>query len=899
MNSQQAIRSIVAVIIALTACTGTSSVAAQDVPVKNAGFEAWGKRGPSDWFIADAGRKRGAISSSPSRTQNGAKQLKLSPNKKNAKPGDPLGVGQIMPIGSYAGKTLRVSAFLGSSGGATAIVGTGIVGRNGQSVGGGQLRQVDSDGKMNRHELELAVPEDATDSQLILFCVVEGGAGSGFFDGLSVQVAGGGSAPTLGNDDGAPTETAQFEGKALPIKNASFEAWGRRGPDNWFVAEAASKRGTIDAGASGARDGSKLLKLSPSNQNAGPGDPLGVGQIVPVGDYAGQTLGVTVFLGSTGDAFAILGAHVIDSSNKIVAGRQLRQQDSDGELKLHEAELTIPDDVAGSQMIIFCAVEGGSGTALIDGLSIRPIATSNVPQPIDDGGVLTASVHIDARREIRRIPRSLFGTNVEWIQNGNDILDLTQKTYRPDVVAEVRKLGVSLIRFPGGVFSDHYDWRDGIGNPNRRPTTLHYADGPKSTHHFGTDEALGFARRVNAALLVTVNAGTGSAQDAAEWVAYINGEGGKSPKMDRVKFWEIGNELYIRTGATMQPAAYAKKVKQFARAMKAVDPSIKVGAIGGINQGSYVVVQYPKWTETVLDEAGSEIDFLAVHNAYAPSLINTGKLDGEEVYMALLAAPLHVERNLATLSQEIRKRVPNKAKRPSIAITEWGPFFHIFPSNEWVDHVKTLGSAVYVADMLRVFAQSPDVEIANFFKLSEPTFMGWIGPDRSGTYIPKPSALAFQLYSQHFGEIVVDTTVSAPTYKGPQIGLVDPLKVVPLLTAIASLSADKKTLYINVINKYLRNSITADVDVSGVKLGARATVRTLTGSSVDAHTGTRLTEIPGFEWATQETVTSGVGFNDASMVNVRIDTSRKPVSSSTLTHTFPPHSVTNFEIRLP
>src|SRR5262249_39536407 len=153
-----------------------------------------------------------------------------------------------------------------------------------------------------------------------------------------------------------------------------------------------------------------------------------------------------------------------------------------------------------------------------------------------------------------------------------------------------------------------------------------------------TDEALAFASQVGGQLLIEVNAGTGTAQEAADWVRYVNGNG------LRVVYWEVGNELYVRDNSansqalTVDPVTYAQRFLEFAKAMRAADPRIKIGAIGGENRGLYTTMGYPDWNRTLLQMAGDQIDFLSVHNSYAPGTPGPGQ-DVRTVYGAMLAAP--------------------------------------------------------------------------------------------------------------------------------------------------------------------------------------------------------------------------------------------------------------------
>ena len=280
----------------------------------------------------------------------------------------------------------------------------------------------------------------------------------------------------------------------------------------------------------------------------------------------------------------------------------------------------------------------------------------------------------------RRIPPTLYGANIEWRWNATSLWREATQDVDPTALSLTRDMGLRLLRYPGGVYSDFYHWRDGVGPREKRPLVVHEAGKPdKSRANFGTDEALEFADRVGAERLITVNAGSGTAEEAADWVRYVNRD------RLRVRYWEIGNEIYLNDGSpataavTMPPKKYAQTVLAFARAMRAADPRIVVGAIGGINQGSYRPVSYEDWNATLFRVAGDAFDFLAVHNAYAPIL--TGDQKGRplrDVYRAMLARPQHIAANLTRVADEIAAHYPDPAKRPFVAITEWGPIFQFF-----------------------------------------------------------------------------------------------------------------------------------------------------------------------------------------------------------------------------
>ncbi len=538
--------------------------------------------------------------------------------------------------------------------------------------------------------------------------------------------------------------------------------------------------------------------------------------------------------------------------------------------------------------VVACVLAGGCG------------ALGRIRLPGGQAG-LRAEIRVDVDAAIRRIPRSLYGTNLEWIQDGNGLWDRQQNAPNPEIVGLTRDLNVSLIRFPGGVFGDFYHWRDGVGPQHSRPETEHRPQGAVSRHTFGTDEALEFARRVGAQLLISVNAGTGTAEEAAAWVRYVNG-GADQARRQRVQYWEVGNELYINDGGpasaatTVPPETYARRFLEFAGAMRKADPTISIGAVGGENYGRYNPVSYADWNRTVLTAAAQEIDFLAVHNAYAPMLVTESWRSVRGVYAAMLAAPVLIGRNLQTLSDQIEQFAPARADQIKIAVTEWGPLFHVRPDNRYVDHVKTLGSALFAASAFKEFLESPRTEIANFFKLVGPTFMGWIGP-REGSYVPKAPYLALQMYSSHFGSVLVGSSVKCPAYDTPPIGLMAGVENVPYLDVVASRSGDGLKVYIMAVNKHLDSPIRARITLKGFGPAPEGVAWTLNGSGIDANTGTELAEAPGVTWATQAEAEPDPRFSAGGPGEVGISVSKVAGVAETFSYTFPAHSVTSLELR--
>ncbi|MEU6743967.1 cellulose binding domain-containing protein [Streptosporangium sandarakinum] len=211
------------------------------------------------------------------------------------------------------------------------------------------------------------------------------------------------------------------------------------------------------------------------------------------------------------------------------------------------------------------------------------------------------AVTVNARAALASVPETAVGAN-------HAIWDSRLGT---DETADLLKdAGVKLLRYPGGSYSDIYHWAD------------HTAPGGYVAPDTDFDTFMRGVRRTGAQPMVTANYGTGTAEEAAAWVRRANVTKGYG-----VRYWEIGNENYgnghygaaweADDHADKSPAEYARNVVAYSDAMKAVDPTIRIGAVltTPANWPDALVADGDagSWNEVVLSTAGSKIDFVILH----------------------------------------------------------------------------------------------------------------------------------------------------------------------------------------------------------------------------------------------------------------------------------------------
>ncbi len=623
----------------------------------------------------------------------------------------------------------------------------------------------------------------------------------------------------------------------------------------WTFDPALAGDGTVNVERNGQARSGFALRLSPNARNTNKDKPLGIGQVISIGEWAGRRLTIRASMKCEG-AFGVVLAFALDEKGRPTRNVVLRQLDTTSEFQAQQTELDIPKRAAKllfgvvtpstSGSVSFADLYAGPSAPVAGGVQKGPAPDVQAPDSTSAG---SAVIEINASRVLRQIPNLMFGTNVEWVRDGNTLWDKSTYSARDEIVKRAKDLGISVVRYPGGGFADYYHWQDGIGPIESRPTRHYVLDSGSSQVVFGTHELVRFCRSLGAEPLLQVNVVTGTVQEAADWVAYCNRRdmperarnGSREPFL--IRNWEIGNEQYIKpdrslptpSDSYLDPDEYAQRFKRYATAMRAVDPTIRIGAVSGHNFGLYRLLHDENWEQTLLEQTAGEIDFLSVHNGYAP-LVVAGSPPGsvEDVYAAMLAFPLQVERNLRQIGEDIDRYGGSRASHIGIAVTEWGPLFAFLPSSPYIDHQKTLASGLYVASLMQTFLRTPRVEITNFFKLTEANFMGWInGPDAE----PKPVYYAFQMYSRHFGTKLVETSVSGPSYSSKPIGLITPEGRVPFLDCVASLNEDGSKLYAIVVNKNLRDPISTSININGYVPRRSARVWLLTADSPDANNG--------------------------------------------------------------
>jgi len=400
------------------------------------------------------------------------------------------------------------------------------------------------------------------------------------------------------------------------------------------------------------------------------------------------------------------------------------------------------------------------------------------------------SLTIDPGKKLGPANRRLLGNNIQWPNGGDGVLAANGAELDQRLVNEmIRPLGATVLRFPGGVFSDTYHWRDGMGPLEARGQNDLAFSRSQQKVLMGTQEFLELCEALGAEPLITVNVVTGTAQEAADWVRLVNVQGLVSrltgKRLPRVDYWEIGNEPYLklegREDLWVPPADYARRADSFIALMRSIDPAIKVGiplrsdTIGGIP-----AVHYPGFNDTVLSSLKAVFDFAALHNAYMPLVID-GQGKDEQLFLATAAASEEVKKDLAATRAQLARHRPGQ--KILLAITEYNALFG-FPGQPFERYLATPGGAFFVADLLCMLAGEPDILTADFWSLSDNWYFGAVknlGAGRPAYPILKEFSALLR------GEQVETrlTTAGGVSLQTPPVGLVPAQSALPPLVARA------------------------------------------------------------------------------------------------------------------
>jgi alpha-N-arabinofuranosidase len=421
----------------------------------------------------------------------------------------------------------------------------------------------------------------------------------------------------------------------------------------------------------------------------------------------------------------------------------------------------------------------------------------------------------------------VVGNNVQWAYGGDGIMLPNSLEFNPTVLEAARNLYPTMLRYPGGSQADTYHPIRGIGPLATRGQVENFFSKQPETVLLGTHEMLELCEAVGALPVFTANTQTATPQDMADWVAYIHRTKLLSRRTGRelpkVSFWEIGNEPYLRERAELSftPDVFAERATQFIRAMKGAEPSIRVGLpLRSDRWANIPANHYPGYNDTVLRTVGAPFDWVALHNAYLPFALDRQYTD-QDLFLGAMAGTRLVEEDFAATRRQLAALRPGTY---GIGVTEYNAFFtsNGGPTDRYI---ASLAGALYVADALRLFAQTPDVWMAHYWSLLGNWYFGaWSYPEGA-----RPSYHVLRIFRTLLQGRMVPARIESRTFNNPRVGFVPAYSGTPTIAAIGTWNAG--VLRAVLINKDMSSPAAIELAVPGTGRPTRADLYLLTGNT--------------------------------------------------------------------
>lgn len=447
------------------------------------------------------------------------------------------------------------------------------------------------------------------------------------------------------------------------------------------------------------------------------------------------------------------------------------------------------------------------------------------------GQTPAARIKIDTDRVIGEVHPHIFGNFAEHLgrciygglyEPGSPLSDA--KGYRKDVMEAIKGLNVSILRWPGGNFVSGYNWKDGIGPRDQRPVRPEGAWGSTEPNTFGTDDFLDYSEKVGVEPYICINAGLGSVEEARQWVEYTNEsrdtywaqqrrKNGRD-KPYNVKYWGLGNEIDGPWQLGHKNAEdYVKFSLEAAKAMRRVDPSIKLIASGSSNFRPGW--DWIGWNRKVLEGLGSEIDYISLHT-YIGNRQNN--------FEQFLAASQDIDSRIAVVEGQI-KAVQGMMQNPRpiwIAYDEWNVWYRARGDGEHatgrtkLEEIYNYEDALAMGMFFNSFIRNAHiVKMANLAQIVN--VIAPIFTNEKGLFL-QPIYFPIAEYAKQGGKQALNVWVTSPTYK---VGNRAPLNY---LDTSATFDKASGTVYLNVLNRSEKMDIAAKIDNAGGAMDAKAEV---------------------------------------------------------------------------
>lgn len=428
--------------------------------------------------------------------------------------------------------------------------------------------------------------------------------------------------------------------------------------------------------------------------------------------------------------------------------------------------------------------------------------------------------------------------------------------WRSEVIAVLKSLRSGVYRWPGGNFLSAHDWRDAIGDMDKRSPVWDPVWSAVQSNDVGTDEFMTLCRLTEVEPYISVNSGFGDARCAAEYVEYTNGPvstrmgamraANGHPEPYNVKFWNIGNEMWGDYQYGYMPLEqYLYKHNLFAKVMRKVDPGILLIASGAmpdtmtgskqsLKLGDKLVPDYlspADWTGALFVNCLDYMDMISEHyynydSHFDLSLAKQVPNDPNEALVDWMRRPANHIRIKYEAYQEYLNRIPALKQKPvPIALDEYA-----YAGSRGAGNYKVVPA--YAWNFHEMFRHS------DIYHLATLTFITGTYSAARGQAVLNPTGMLFKFYRDHFGTIPVDVSGNSPQTKpndppGGEQPIVNAGSDTFPLDVAAAWTADRKLLTVAVINP-TESEQTLGLQIRGAELSGKGVLRRMAPRSLTA-----------------------------------------------------------------
>ncbi|HML74023.1 MAG TPA: alpha-L-arabinofuranosidase C-terminal domain-containing protein [Anaerohalosphaeraceae bacterium] len=478
-----------------------------------------------------------------------------------------------------------------------------------------------------------------------------------------------------------------------------------------------------------------------------------------------------------------------------------------------------------------------TGQAWYDDISLSPLPLSEVSKAV---------VTMDSDAKTTPYSPMIFGGFIEHFHDqiyggifdpGSELSD--QQGFRKDVIAAMKELKLSVVRWPGGCFASGYHWKDGVG-PSRKPTP-DPVWGTIDSNQFGTDEFVAWCRLVGSEPYFCTNAGNGTPEEMAEWVRYCNAAagpmaqfrktGGHDAPLD-VRYWSVGNENWggHEIGAST-PDKWGPLVRRSAELMVQADKDLILLAAATADRN---------WTAPLLKAAGEYLDYVCIHGYW----LATWETNATPDYLTCIMESQKPEQTITDVI-DILEETGHRG-RIKIAFDEWnlrGWHHPGFPrkvfGNPDDPEVKrliaardknaiasqyTMADALFSASFLNAcLRHADDVGMANIAPIVNTRGPLYVHPKG---IVRRTTFHVLSMYANLLDKQVMDSAVTSGMLTHGE-------RYVPLVDAIVTCDEAKQTFSVAMVNRHPSKPADCTIELKGRSLDGQFDAVVLSGSSPD------------------------------------------------------------------